>query len=385
MTVLAFMPNRERCGVSDYVNHLYSGDGSLGDDIKVRRVAVGFWNCLKAPFSGAHIVHLQHEYSLFGFAGWRGLVLLLYFLGLRLTGAKLVLTVHTIYNWNRTEELFAHRTKSRLLLRLLSAYGHAYHRVILAAASLLVFLSEGSRQAFARVTPAAEAAPTLIIPIGVYDLPPPPESSTTDSGRLPVGPGHYVVTLFGFAYPNKGYHLAIEACRLLREELPHLRLLVVSGEPAEGGRQYLQELRERVAQSQLADRVVFTGYIPAEDPLYAAVLARTDCFVYPYLRESATSGSLATTLSARKVYITSDLDMFRDFVPGLKFRAGDAADLAARLRQAAGMSAPEKTAYRHRLEAYLAENDVQAMRRRHAEAFCKLLKDPTYDTAKRKS
>jgi hypothetical protein len=102
-------------------------------------------------------------------------------------------------------------------------------------------------------------------------------------------------------------------------------------------------------------------------------LLRTQCFLYPYLQESATSGSLATTLSARKIYITSDLEMFRSFTPGIQFRASDTGDLAAKLLQVRQMDAAAITAYRERLQAYLASNSTEAMRKRHLDCFVRLL------------
>ncbi len=399
--------------MSDYANHLYPGDHCLGEGIRVKRRTLTVWNCLTAPFSGAKTVHLQHEYSILGFAGCWGFLLLLYLLSLRLTGGKLVITLHTVYDWNHTEQLFAHRTRSRLLLRILSLYGRAYHRLILAAARLLIFLSDTSRLAFLRVTPAANAARMVTIPIGVYDLLLPPHPDPLPKEReqqvaspeppddlrcadrlatispLPAGESRgegvlreryalqetdYVLTLFGFAYPNKGYHLAVEALNLLRSQHPNVRLLIVSGEPAEGGRQYLDELKQLVARHQLNDCVTFTGYIPTDDPGFDAVLLRTDCFLYPYLRESATSGSLATTLCARKVYITSDLGMFQDFTPGIKFHAGQVMDLAEKIKQAMQMGSAEMGRYRNELESYIANHNIPAMRTRHAETFLGLLK-----------
>lgn len=372
MTVLALIPNRQRCGVSDYTNHLYSDAQCLGSDVRLKKLDLSFWNCLKAPFVGADVVHLQHEYSLFGFAGCWGFLLLVYLLALRLTGGKLAVTLHTVYDWERTNELFAHRTQSRVLLRVLRLYGKAYHRLFVAAASLLIFLSDVSRAAFANTTPAAKAALMVTIPSGVYDVPIRTQTGRLLEERYGLSEADFVLTLFGFAFPNKGYHLAIEALHLLHRERPELKLLVVSGEPAEGGGRYLEQLKQLVSGYGLGDSVVFTGFIRFDDPLFDAVLVRTNCFLYPYVRESATSGSLATTLSARKTYLTSDLAMFRDFAPGIKFRAGDVTDLAAKIEQVRQMSSPDLARYRQQLESYIANNNLPAMRKRHVERFLNL-------------
>jgi glycosyltransferase involved in cell wall biosynthesis len=374
MIILAVIPKRLRCGVSDYASNLYPETSGKDGDFTIKRVPFSLWNCLKIPFARADVVHLQHEYSMFGFAGGWGFLLFCYLLILRVTGVRLAVTIHTVYDWNRVDQLFAHRTQSRLVLALLRTYGKAYHRVLLGAASRLIFMSEASRNAFLRVTPNADPGKLVSIAIGAYDVPIRAQNGRNLEQRYGIKPTDYVLTLFGFAYPNKGYHLTIEALRLLGDKANGIKLLVVSGEPTDGGANYLASLKETTAKSGLTHQVIFTGFIPFDDPILDEVLVRTDCFLYPYLRESATSGSLATTLAARKVYLTSDLEMFQSFTPGLKFRAGEPVDLAAKIVQAQQMNPSELAVYRERLESYIKENNIEATRKRHLENFSKLVR-----------
>jgi glycosyltransferase involved in cell wall biosynthesis len=369
MTILAVIPARQRCGVSDYAGHLYAGTDFAAGGNRLIKLPLKFWNCLKIPFIRADIVHLQHEYSIYGFAGFWGFLLFGYLLLLRLTGAKLVVTLHTIYDWNQAGQIFAHRTKSRLLIQMLRWYGKAYHRLIFLAASGLIFLSESSRASFARIAPWADPKKLTVIPIGAYEHPIRARTTAGLEKRFGIGPEDYVFTLFGFAFPNKGYHLAIEALNELQTGHQGLKLLVVSGEPGEGGAQYLASLKELSRRFDLEKLVIFTGFIPFDDPLLDEVLLRTECFIYPYLKESATSGSLATTLAARKIYLTSDLEMFRSFTPGIKFRAGDVGDLAAKMREVRQMDAAADGKYQLQLQSYFAINNTQAMRKRHMEWF----------------
>jgi glycosyltransferase involved in cell wall biosynthesis len=372
MTILALIPVRQQCGVSDYASQLYSGAGFESGGNRLIKMPLSFWNCLKIPFVRADIVHLQHEYSLYGFIGWWGTLLLCYLLLLRLAGRKLVITFHTIYNWDQAGQIFAHRTKSRVLLQTLRFYGKTYHRLILLAASRVIFLSESSRANFARIAPWADPKKLTVIPIGVYDHPIRAKNAAALEARYGIQPDDYVFTLFGFAFPNKGYHLAIGALKSLQAGHSNLKLLIVSGEHIEGGTQYLASLKETTRRLGLEKGVVFTGFILFDDPLLDEALLRTQCFLYPYLKESATSGSLATTLAARKIYLTSDLEMFRSFTPGIKFRAGDADDLAAKMLQVRQMDADAIAAYRERLQAYLASNSTEAMRKRHLDCFVQL-------------
>ncbi len=376
MTILAVIPRREQCGVTDYANHLYSVQAFPREGVKLIRRELSVGNCLKAPFSGADVIHLQHEYSIFGFAGIWGFLWLAYLALFRPFHLKLAVTIHTVYDWRNAGSLFAHRTKSRLLLGCLSLYGRMYHWLLSVTASRLIFLSEFSRARFLETTPAAKPDKMVVIPIGFYDVPIRAESTQLLEDRFGIEKTDFVATLFGFAFPAKGYHLGIEAMALLHREHPEFKLLIVSGEPAEGGGHYLDQLKQSVAKLGLGNCVRFTGYIPGDDPLLDQVLLRTDCFVYPYVKESATSGSLATTLSARKIYITSDLEMFRSFTPGIKFRAGDIGDLAAKMLDVQQMNPTAMSAYQDGLKAYLASNNTEAMRKRHLDCFVELLANP---------
>ncbi|MEI8290835.1 MAG: glycosyltransferase [Verrucomicrobiota bacterium] len=369
MTILAVIPVRQRCGVSDYASHLYAGTQFETGGIRLQKTALGFWNFVRIPFARADIIHLQHEYSLFGFAGCWGFLLFCYLLILRLTGGRLVVTLHTIYNWDQAGKIFAHRTQSRPLAQALRIYGKMYHRLILLAARRVVFLSEGSKAAFARIAPWADPKKLTVIPIGVYDHPIRARNAAGLAARYGLQQDEYVFTLFGFAFPNKGYHLAIEALKILQSGQPGLKLLIVSGEPGEGGAQYLASLKDLVRRLDLENLVVFTGFIPFDDPMLDEALLRTDCFLYPYLKESASSGSLATTLSARKIYIASDLEMFRSFTPGIQFRAGDVGDLAAKMLQVRQMNSADRVAYQGQLQTYLSSNNTEAMRKRHLDCF----------------
>ncbi len=373
MTILAVIPARQQCGVSDYAGHLYAGSEFETGGNQLVKKPLSFWNCLKIPFARADIVHLQHEYSIYGFAGCWGFLLFLYLLLLRLTGGKLVVTLHTIYNWDQAGQIFAHRTKSRIVIQMLRLYGKTYHRLMLLAASRMIFFSEGSQAAFARIAPRANPKKFTVIPIGVYDHPVRARNASKLEARYGIRLDDYVFTLFGFAFPNKGYHLAIKALNILQASQSGLKLLIVSGEPGEGGAQYLASLKEMTTRLGLEKQVVFTGFIPFADPLLDEALLRTNCFLYPYLKESATSGSLATTLAARKIYITSDLEMFRNFTPGIKFPVGDADALAVRMLQVRQMDSAALESNKSQLQVYLGGNNTEAMQQRHMDCFVRLL------------
>jgi len=131
-----------------------------------------------------------------------------------------------------------------------------------------------------------------------------------------------VFTLFGFAFPAKGYEHAIRATDILvnRYGRVETKLVVVSGETlkkaAPGGGQggaYLDSLRQLAKDCNLTENVVFTGYLADNDPLLEEVFAKTLCFVFPYSNRPFASAAVATTMATGKPLLVTRTRCFDDF------------------------------------------------------------------------
>ena len=86
-----------------------------------------------------------------------------------------------------------------------------------------------------------------------------------------------VVLFFGGLKPRKNLHLLLDVWARVAGEAPAARLLVAGGGPM------LDELRGRAARLGLADRVVFTGYVPEAEKTDVFNLA--DVFFFPSAME----------------------------------------------------------------------------------------------------
>src|SRR6185503_3578849 len=86
-----------------------------------------------------------------------------------------------------------------------------------------------------------------------------------------------VVLFFGGLKPRKNLHVLLEAWARAADEAPTARLLVAGGGPM------LDELRGRAARLGVADRVVFTGYVPEAEKTDVFNLA--DIFFFPSAME----------------------------------------------------------------------------------------------------
>lgn len=88
------------------------------------------------------------------------------------------------------------------------------------------------------------------------------------------------IVSIGGLEPYKGYHVLIEACRLLRDHGLWFVVRIIGGEP-ERERRYCRELRRLVERYGLVDYVHFLGALPHSHAMEE--LATADVFVLPSL------------------------------------------------------------------------------------------------------
>ncbi|MBU2571530.1 MAG: glycosyltransferase family 4 protein [Gammaproteobacteria bacterium] len=77
----------------------------------------------------------------------------------------------------------------------------------------------------------------------------------------------FAVGLIGLLIPWKGQEMFLDAAKLLKEKIPHLKMLIIGGTPDEC-QAYEAALRQRVIDEQLGDIVVFTGHVAKMEPVY---------------------------------------------------------------------------------------------------------------------
>ena len=139
-----------------------------------------------------------------------------------------------------------------------------------------------------------------------------------------------VIGFLGSFYAYEGLDLLIEALPLVLEHAPDVKLLLVGGGPQEAN------LKAQAAALNLADKVVFVGRVPhAEVNRYYDLV---DLLAYP--RHAMRLTDLVTPLKPLEamaqghLLIASDVGGHRELIEdghtGVLFRAGDAADLAAK-------------------------------------------------------
>ncbi len=299
-------PVRERCGVADYTAYVVEALRAYVEVAYTLDPAA-----LPAVLPAADLVHVQHQYFLFGgVAPWKNWFP-------RFTRRLQVPAVMTVHEFVQPGGSAARRAAVRLTndrqfrdprIRRLIVHTEQDRRLLTDAGV------ESSRIALIR-----HAVPGL------------PELPERDRCRRILGvQDRFVTVILGFLSQKKGHRLALDAIRKLPREVV---LLIAGGRHPDDTSRNAEELYELASSPDLAGRVRITGYL-SEDELLQAACA-SDLVLAPFTASSG-SGSLALALAAGKPILASDIPPHRELLdvrPGMlaTFGAGDADDLAAQV------------------------------------------------------
>ena len=313
--------------------------------------------------SAADVAHVQHTYSFFGVDQ------LTYTLAWRLLRAAirapLVVTAHTVRPPGPT------RYNGGLGSALANAVGApAWHDVeTFRRAEAVIVHAELHRDRLL----ARGVAPERCV---VVPPPMPPRVPVAARAVMAFRERHGlgarpVVGVFGFVERAKRFALVLDALAEIGGD-PAPALLVAGGPRLPEHEAVLAELRADAARAGLGDRLVVTGYVPAED--VAVALAAMDVVVVPYATEDSVSYSLHVALAQGRPVVATALGPLRELEARGQCLAlvqpDDARDLAKTL--AALLDDP---AARDRLSeaarAYAASHAAAVTARRTAEVYAR--------------
>jgi glycosyltransferase involved in cell wall biosynthesis len=260
---------------------------------------------------------------------------------LKLRGARIVLDVHDL-----SADMFAMRFGGQRWARLLERGLRLVERGAAAVADAVVTVHEPYRREL-----AAHGVPPDKITVVMNSL---DEALLPQEPRGPVGEAFRVV-YHGTVTPHYGVDLLLDAFASISVELPHATLEIL------GAGDSVPELRRRLADAGLEDRVVLSGeYLPHAEVLRR--VAGAGVGVVPNrptrLNQFALSSKLFEYVALRVPAVVADLPTLAEHFSGEEVRfflAGDPDALADALREVA--ADPERAglranAARRRYEAY---------------------------------
>jgi glycosyltransferase involved in cell wall biosynthesis len=142
----------------------------------------------------------------------------------------------------------------------------------------------------------------------------------------------FLIGLVGLLIPWKGQRLFLDAAERLVDELPLARFAIVGGTPDEC-LYFEAELKQRIERSKLNGRVVFTGHVGDMDSVYNGL----DVVLSASTSPEPLGTMIIEAMTMARAIVAPDhggaLEMIEDDQTGLLFKAGDADDLAAKIRR----------------------------------------------------
>lgn len=296
------------CEVIVFADKLFGSDSAYRDcGILVCRC----WNkSVSYPFqifrsvikrrNDVDVLHIQHEYFLFG--GVISAVLFpLLLLLLKLLRKPIVVTLHGVISLRIIDEEFLKDNMVSGVPFIFKLGVLALTRLIAFFADFLVVHEEFFRQVLINEY-RVDGSKVWVIPHGVEE-----PSIIIDSDRakeiLGVG-GKKVLLIFGYITGYKGIELLIDAFDLLKSDESYVLFIAGGEHPRLKGKrkyqEYLRRLRERAAK--VSDRIIFTGFVPENMiPIY---FSAADLVILPYKYKFSASGPESLAVSYKKHVIT---------------------------------------------------------------------------------
>lgn len=336
---------RERDGIAEYTRQVFRPEFAKPGVIEFQIEDICLWSVLSAPFKRENILHIQHEFFLFD--PLVGVTALLYYPYLwawsRLLGFKIVTTVHSTYNVENLEGALPHFKKFRFLFPLGSCYLRLHLWLISKLSHRIIILSRIGLDNMGLVLGAKLMKKSVrYVHLGNYSSNIRARFHGVLEEKFGVTVAHKIFTMFGFAWPIKGYEYGIYALDILVNQQDHknIKLFIVSGEtgkatfPGGGqGESYIGWLKRLTSERRLDSYVVFTGYLENDDPILEEIFAQTFCFVFPYLDRNFPSGAISTTLATGKPVIVTAIRCFQEYdgLPNVPEKNSEA--LASRMEE----------------------------------------------------
>lgn len=159
---------------------------------------------------------------------------------------------------------------------------------LLRQSDAIILLCEPHRTQLIEIDPQIAARCETIAP------PPPVKISSRDDDeatsvrkKLGIDSNQTLLAYYGYVYPNKGIETLLDAFCLVAPARPGLRLILIGGANEVVLRTlnrpfYLEELKKRIVESDIADRVIWTDFYPAESEEPSRLLRAADICVLPF-------------------------------------------------------------------------------------------------------
>lgn len=258
------------------------------------------------------IVHIQHEFFLYGY-GFSAVYILLPLIILRFLHRKIVITMHQVFSTSKVNDQFVGNyfvsARARKHLRLLIKI--FFHLLGLCASLIIVHLPHMKQILISDYH--VNNKKIVVIPHGVREY----TQISADEKNLAKKAlgltGRKVLLVFGFITPRKGLENVILAMHKLVQSYSDINLLIVGTVPQRAGivgEKYLLSLKRMCAKNKLNNNVRFVGFIQEDEiPTY---FKAADALILPYLDSVSMSGTLKLAIAFQCPIVSTNLRFIRE-------------------------------------------------------------------------
>lgn len=292
---------------------------SKGIDISKLNIRVCWKRGLFYPFqifrevarNDVDVIHVQHEFFLFGGSLSAGLFPLLLLL-LRFSRKPTMVTLHGVVPLSEVNRQFLSENRLNGLSMMLKLGSILSIKAILRLADAVVV----HEKCFADVLRNDYKCSTKIatIPHGINEV---KNKLTQAEAKEKLGlPDRKLILYFGYLCEYKGLETLIEGFGRIAQKHKDWVLIIGGGEHPRlrtnpSYKTYVSELRNR-AFSLAPHQTIFTGFISEEElPIYFSAV---DLVVFPHNVVLSASGSLACALSYLKPVLLSEIAPFQEII-----------------------------------------------------------------------
>ena len=383
LKILVLSRTSERDGIADYTRQLFRGGRPKDDILSISVKNISPWQMFTAPFRRAQIIHIHHEFLMFD--RFISITAFGYFTWLKfwslICGNRVVTTFHSTYDVNNIDEALAHLMRWRHLFPIICIYLRLHIMFVTKCSNKIIVLSKLGKENLAKILSAWIMQHKVVyVHLGTYSCSIAMKKSGLLWSRYSINKEESIFTLFGFAFPQKGYEFAIKAMNILvnQRKREDIRLVIVSGDnigaglPGGGqGLSYIVYLRKLTTQYHLDDKIIFTGYLANDDPLLENIFADTYCFLFPYRNRHFASGAISTVLATHKPVLVSDIRSFEEYEGLMSFAKENAIALADKMMDF--LDNPQKMTELAAISRYNAEKfSMDKAFLRHVEIYREL-------------
>ena len=336
---------KERDGIAEYTRQVFRPEFAKVEGARFLIADISPWAMLTAPFRGANILHIQHEFFMFDRLVGASAMLYYPYLWLwsKLLGFRIVTTIHSTYNVDDLAGALPHFRKFKWLFPAGSLYMRAHLLLVSKLSRRIIILSKIGLENMRRVLSGRDMERKVrYTHLGNYASNIRMRRHGLLAAKLGITRDIRFFTMFGFAFPSKGYEYGIYGMDVLVNQRGRkdARLVIVSGETGKGsfpgggqGGTYIGWLKQLTSERKLESYVLFTGYLANEEPLLEEIFSETLGFVFPYLDRNFPSGAISTTLATGKPMLVTDIRCFQEYDGLPNFPEKDATALANRLEE----------------------------------------------------